>query len=223
MNKLHFALLAAFVTPLFVASCGEVSSSKIENTENDVIPNEVVIGNQVWMTKNLNVDKFRTGELIPQAKTQDEWEFYSRNSVCAWCYYDFNPYNGERYGKLYNWYAVNSYRGLAPEGWHIPSDQEWDLLKNNLGDGENVGRKMKSKWGWSDNGNGTNSSGFNALPSGIRQNFFQYIGQVGMWWSSTEDESKLNAGVRSLGGNHDYLSPGHLGKDCMVSVRCVRN
>ena len=105
----------------------------------------VTIGTQVWMTKNLNVDKFRNGDPIPEAKTYEEWTEATENREPAWCYYDNNPDNGDRYGKLYNWYAVHDPRGLAPEGWKIPSDDDWSRLTDFLGGKGVAGAKMKSK------------------------------------------------------------------------------
>jgi uncharacterized protein (TIGR02145 family) len=107
---------------------------------------EVTIGHQVWMTKNLDVDKFRNGDPIPQAKTDAEWEAAGKNKEPAWCYYNNDPANGVKYGKLYNWYAVNDSRGLAPVGYHIPSDAEWMQLTDFLG--SEAGSKMKSTTGW---------------------------------------------------------------------------
>ena len=128
----------------------------------------VTIGTQVWMTKNLDVDHFRNGDPIPQAKTDEEWQKAGENKQPAWCYYDNDPANGVKYGKLYNWYAVNDERGLAPEGYHVPSDKEWTVLIDYLGGEEVAGEKMKSTSGWEENGNGSNSSGFTALPGGYR-------------------------------------------------------
>lgn len=90
----------------------------------------VTIGNQVWMTKNLNVDKFRNGDPIPEAKTDEEWIKAGENKQPAWCYYENDPANGEKYGKVFNWYAVNDPRGLAPEGWHDPTEEELQDLFN---------------------------------------------------------------------------------------------
>jgi uncharacterized protein (TIGR02145 family) len=80
----------------------------------------VVIGNQTWMAKNLNVSTFRNGDLIPEAKTLSDWHYAKLNKQPAWCYYDNDPGNGEIYGKLYNWYAVNDSRGLAPPRFSHP-------------------------------------------------------------------------------------------------------
>ena len=107
----------------------------------------VAIGTQVWTTKNLDVATFRNGDAIPQAKTNEEWKAAGENKQPAWCYYDNKVANGTKYGKLYNWYAVNDYRGLAPAGWHVPTDAEWKVLIKSLGD--DTGKKMKSTLGWS--------------------------------------------------------------------------
>ena len=106
----------------------------------------VTIGTQVWMTKNLDVSTFRNGDPIPEVKTNEEWLKAGENNQPAWCYYDNNPANGVKYGKLYNWYAVNDPRGLAPVGYHIPTDAEWTILEDFLGDDE--GKKMKTTSGW---------------------------------------------------------------------------
>jgi uncharacterized protein (TIGR02145 family) len=106
----------------------------------------VKIGTQTWMTENLNVERFRNGDLISQAKTNEEWERAGKNKQPAWCYYDNDPKNGAKYGKLYNWYAVNDPRGLAPAGWQLPSDAEWTTLGDQLGN--DASKKMKSTSGW---------------------------------------------------------------------------
>ncbi len=103
----------------------------------------VTIGTQVWSTKNLDVSTFRNGDPIPQAKSDEEWSVAMDNQQPAWCYYDNNPSESAKYGKLYNWYAVNDPRGLAPSGWHIPCDVEWTVLDNYL-KGDN-GNKMKAQ------------------------------------------------------------------------------
>ena len=97
----------------------------------------VTIGTQVWMTKNLDVSTFRNGEIIPEAKTSEEWEAAGKNKQPVWCYYNNNPQNGTIYGKLYNYYAVKDSRGLAPTGWHISTHEEWTLLFHFLGVGKN--------------------------------------------------------------------------------------
>jgi uncharacterized protein (TIGR02145 family) len=92
----------------------------------------VTIGNQVWMTRNLDVDKFRNGDPIPEAKTQEEWEKAIQDERPAWCFFNNNPRSGYKYGKIYNWYAVQDSRGLAEEGWRIPNDEDWKTLSKTL-------------------------------------------------------------------------------------------
>jgi uncharacterized protein (TIGR02145 family) len=88
----------------------------------------VKIGDQVWMAENLNTDRFRNGDLILEAKTNEDWENACKNKQPAWCYYENNPNNEERFGKLYNWYAIVDSRGLSPEGWHLGSEKEKNEL-----------------------------------------------------------------------------------------------
>jgi uncharacterized protein (TIGR02145 family) len=117
----------------------------------------VVMGNgQEWMAENLSVFNFRNGDPIPVAKTEEAWKKAVDNSEPACCYYENNAENGKTYGVLYNWYAVNDPRGIAPEGWHIPTEAEWTTFINyldpNAVGGDNTpnaaGTKMKSTSGW---------------------------------------------------------------------------
>ncbi len=148
---------------------------------------EVKIGDQIWMTRNLNVDKFCNGDPIPEAKTNEEWIKAGENGEPAWCYYDNDPENGEKFGRLYNWYAVNDPRGLAPEGWHIPSDEEWTTLVDYLGGEDEANIKMRSSVGWENDGEGNNESGFSALLGGYRNSYgdFNDLGECASWWTST--------------------------------------
>ena len=151
----------------------------------------VVIGTQEWTKKNLNVSKYKNGDVIPEVKDPKKWETLTTG---AWCYYNNDPKNAAIYGKLYNWYAVNDPRGLAPEGYHIPLENEWRILIDYLGGQTVAGGKMKATgtalWE-SPNIDATNSSGFIGLPGGCRLNdgtFFS-IGNLGLWWSSLEKDT----------------------------------
>ena len=117
------------------------------------------IGRQIWQTSNLNVDRFRNGDPISQIQIDEEWEQRVADGEPSWCYYNNDPENGYKYGRLYNWWAVGDPRGLAPKGFHIPSDAEWAELIDYLGGVNIAGAEMKSTSGWKKNGNGTNSSG----------------------------------------------------------------
>lgn len=185
---------------------------------------DVTIDKQVWMSENLNVEKFRNGDRIPESKSDEEWQKAGINREPTWCYYNNNPENGERYGKLYNWFAVNDPRGLAPEGWKIPSDEDWTRLTDFLGGEDDAGTKMKSISGWEDDGEeGTNESGFSGLPGGGRYNYgtFGDIGEFGVWWSSTEKDTNV-AWTRNLNNSDGFVSRGFSDKRISLSVRCLR-
>ncbi len=243
MEKVKLIFSAALITAMIVTtSCGS-GASKEEVMLNEASPsnevstaskpstsNEVTIGNQLWMAENLNVDKFRNGDAIPHVISDQEWAKSGGNRQPAWCYYDNDPANGEKYGKLYNWYAANDPRGLAPEGWHIPSDKEWTLLTDNLGGEDVAGKKSKSIRGWKDGGNGTNESGFSGLPGGERGGScrgddcaaFLFVGISGSWWSSTED-SPSNAGTRNLYSGKGTFFRDYNNKASAKSIRCLRD
>jgi uncharacterized protein (TIGR02145 family) len=184
----------------------------------------VQIGSQVWASENLNVDRFRNGDPIPQAKTNEEWKRAGENQQPAWCYYNNDPKNGEAYGKLYNWYAVSDRRVLAPDGWHIPTDAEWTQLTDFLGGETIAGAKMKSTSGWKENGNGTNTSGFNGLPGGGRNNYGTFFNQGydGHWWSATESSTD-HAYYLYIYHNSDTLNRKNNYKGKGFSVRCLRD
>jgi uncharacterized protein (TIGR02145 family) len=210
----QFGILA-----LILMSCSQDAS-----VNESTIIKEVKIGNQIWMGENLNVDRFQNGDPILQAATENEWLMASDNEQPAWCYYKNDPANGEKYGKLYNWYAINDSRGLAPKGWHVPSDVEWTQLIDFLG-GENVaGAKLKSKSGWDNNGNGTNESGFNGLPGGNRNLVGDCgcFGTNGYWWSSTEYFT-VSAWNRFMGYGSSIVYRGSYNKGTGFSVRCVKD
>jgi uncharacterized protein (TIGR02145 family) len=93
---------------------------------------EVEIGEQTWMAKNLNVDRFRNGDIIPEARTKEDWNKSLLDKKPVWCYYNFDS-TLKHYGKIYNWYAVNDTRVLAPHGgWRIPTRDDWRKLFGNI-------------------------------------------------------------------------------------------
>lgn len=185
---------------------------------------QVNIGNQVWMVENLNVSNFRNGDPIPEAKTDEEWGEAGKTHHPAWCYYENALANGVIYGKLYNWYAVDDPRGLAPVGWHIPSEIEWDKLTNYLGGKDVAGAKIKSENWWVENGNGTNESGFSGLPGGCRytNGEFHNVGYRGTWLSSM-DNGPLYAWNRNLIYSTSNFNRDDYNKTSGFSVRCLRD
>jgi uncharacterized protein (TIGR02145 family) len=184
----------------------------------------VKIGNQIWTSKNLDVVTFRNGDSIPQAKTARDWQNAGKKGQPAWCYYAYNPINGDTFGKLYNWYAVNDSRGLTPKGYHIPTSQEWQQLISFLGSKELAAAKLKSTSGWLFNGKGNNSSGFDALPGGYcygNGNFYDSI-DFGYWWSSSEEKAE-SAWYYQLNFSLSLITRNILTKVNGMSVRCIKN
>jgi uncharacterized protein (TIGR02145 family) len=172
----------------------------------------VTIGGQVWMSENLNVDRFRNGDPIPEARTAEEWERAGLNRQPAWCHYENAPANGSTYGKLYNWYAVTDPRGLSPKGWHVPTDAEWTRLTERMGGLTKAGRDLKA------------SVGFASRPTGYRvpDGSFHQLGAEGFWWTSTANDSG-KAWYRYLNFKSDELVRYYYNMDGGCSVRCVRD
>jgi uncharacterized protein (TIGR02145 family) len=197
------------------------TKSEPENKSKDV--GTVKIGTQTWAVANLNVSTFRNGDSIPEAKTNKEWETAGASGKPAWCYYNNNPANGPKYGKLYNWYAVNDPRGLAPAGWILPTDADWANLVSSSGGQGGAGTRMKSVSGWSDGDNGNNESGFTGLPGGYRveNGTFLNLGSIGTWWSSTE--SKTSTAIDHYLGLSGSVGRSITPKQRGESVRCLRN
>ena len=197
--------------------------NKLDKLKNDSYYKSVRIGNQTWMTENLNVSIFKNGDPILEVKTAEEWERAGENKQPAWCYYDNDRKNGVKYGKLYNWYAVYDPRGLAHTGWHVPTEEEWKILRKHLG--EDPGDKMKSAIGWNFDGNGSNESGFSGLPGGVRyeNGAFKGIGESGNWWSITD--------INYHGDRHGWLyyklpvfwTGSNNTRPCGFSVRCIKD
>jgi uncharacterized protein (TIGR02145 family) len=187
---------------------------------------EILIGNQVWMCRNLDVDHYRNGDSIPEVRDSLEWVNLTTG---AWCYYNNNDSFGTIYGKLYNWYAVNDPRGLAPEGWHVPTNDEWMILVNYLGGANFAGGKLKEEGliHWKTNKGGTNESGFTALPGSIHysDNFraFGSIGTNGNYWTSTEDD--INTAWHKMVVFFDAIITGSGANNKAIgySVRCIKN
>jgi uncharacterized protein (TIGR02145 family) len=172
------------------------SSSTTTTTTTEAIPS-VLIGEQRWSLTNLEVVTYNNGDPIPQVTDPNEW---INLTTGAWCYYNNDPANGAVYGKLYNWYAVNDPRGIAPTGWHVPTDVEWGDLCNFTDPASGGGTitpntaggplKQTGTTTWnSPNLGATNTTGFTGLPGGSRVDFdgnFYNISIIGAFWTSTD-------------------------------------
>ncbi|NQU67476.1 MAG: hypothetical protein HQ510_05985 [Candidatus Marinimicrobia bacterium] len=199
----------------------------------------VIIGDQEWMVENLKVTHYRNGDSIPTGYSGSEWSNLSTGAYAVYPWDDdvaslatCGGNCAETYGNLYNWYAVDDSRNITPEGWHVPTDEEWMELTDYLGGYLIAGGKMKST-GTIENGDGlwyapnagaTNESGFTALPGGYRLGggTYGHMGNWGYYWSSTESGS-FNAWRRTLYYHYSIVSRGSVSKQTGFSVRCVRD
>ena len=221
---------------MFLVSCSGtpqkfpsgLSTGTVQDIDGNVYKT-VKIGNQIWMAENLKVTHYRNGDVIPNLQDDDEWD----NEKGAYCSYANDEANSAIYGLLYNWFAVNDERKIAPEGWHVPTDAEWQGLVEFLGGDNLAGGKMKST-GTIDGGDGlwrglnrsaTNVSGFTALPGGYRYNsgVFDGIGANAYFWSANES-SGGTAWHRYLYYGNSQVSRYDYGwKQGGYSIRCIKN
>ena len=182
---------------------------------------DITIGTQTWSKCNLDVTTYRNGDVIPQVTDQTTW---NNLTTGAWCYYNNDSVTGTTYGKLYNWYAVTDPRGLAPTGYHIPSDTEWTTLVNYLGGTSPAGGAMKETGGchWLTPNQASNSSGFSAFGGGIRTTSFNLINNQGLWWSST-DFILTFAYYRYIAYNSTNINSSVISKANGLSVRLIKD
>ncbi len=193
------------------------------------------IGNQIWMSDNLIVDEFRNGDKIPTTNSPEEWENAGLMGKPISAYYPIEDLdNKHKRIKLYNWYAINDIRGLAPNGFHIPSDREWDDLikcidnnaRTNIRGSQSsiVGNLLKSKQGWHQNSNGIDEFGFNGSPTGsiTAQGKSGAFCEWAFWWSASEC-SKDFAWIRYLHFEDDEIRRTDYGKKIGFAVRCIKD
>ena len=181
----------------------------------------VIIGKQEWMAENLNVEHYRNGDPIPEVQDPYDW---SALKTGAWCYYDNLSKYGKTRGKLYNGYAVNDSRGLTPQGWHIPSDEEWTILIDYAGGEHEAGMKLKAQKYWRKNWERGNPYGFSALPGGGRYHTgkFHSILLVAYFWTSPEHGSNSTGCLLLFAQAGNVQSIGGFEKEG-CSVRCVKD
>lgn len=205
-----------------------------ENNETVEIPDvdykEVEINGQVWMAENLDVHYFKNGDVIPESKSLEEFKEATDNQKPTWIYYNNDPENGEKYGKLYNFYAVTDERGLAPEGWRIPLDKDFQQLIETFEYRYKAQNHLRSEDGWADmeNDDDTNSSGFNGLPAGALHGWmdntrkFGGEGEFAGWWSGDLEFNPKNM-TTNLGlyiGEMPVTTDS--AEDMGLSVRCIK-
>lgn len=190
----------------------------------------MVIGTREWMVRNLNVRTFRNGDPVPLVISAEAWAAAAEQRLPACCFFENMNWIGSTYGKLYNWHAVNDPRGLAPEGWHIPSDRDWEQLVDFLGGKEISGNRLKSKREWEDS-LGTNESRFNALPGCCRDHLGEFSGieddqnwwkSYGYWWTSTGNDEET-AWCRNLHSSGSFVYRDSFFTGYGFSVRCIKD
>ena len=196
------------------------------------IYHQVNIGTQVWMVENLKTTHYRNGDPITNVTDNNLWENLTSG---AYCNYENNTNNAANYGRLYNWYAVKDPRNIAPIGWHVPSDSEWQILIDYLGGNDVAGTKLKESGTvhWQNVTSGAdNSSGFTALPGGCHDGMNTFVGNhefyeiniCGFWWSATENTANINCvWVRCMASGSGGVSNDPYNKNMGFSVRCIKD
>lgn len=189
----------------------------------------VQIGNQIWMAENLRVTHYQNGDEIQTGLSNSEW---TNITIGAYSEYDTDPSNADIYGNLYNWYAIDDSRGIAPEEWHVATDEEWLELTEYLGGFSFAGGSMKAVgtiendqgWWHEPNTGANNESGFAAIPGGYRSEYGYYYhkGYYSAFWSSTEGGSYW-AWHRDLSYNSTIVERSGYDKHMGSSIRCVKD
>ncbi len=199
----------------------------------DTIPSTLVtIGSQIWENKNLSTSTYNNGDPIPHVTDSAQWASLTTG---AWCWYNNDSATYWQYGKLYNWFAVNDPRGLAPSGWHVSTEDDWSKLVKFLDpnadttlngwQNTNAGGMLKSTTLWnSPNTGATNSIGFGALPAGRRfsSGIFNRIGDFGYFWTSTENDASF-AKYRYMSNASSDIHRFFFNKVVGFSVRLVKD
>ena len=200
---------------------GEVPDDLVKTliNMNDFNTYSVTIGTQVWMKQNLDVATYSNGDPIPEVSDPTAWQQLTTGAYC-------NYNNGSNdYGKLYNWFAINDPRGLAPTGWHVASNTEWSTLVNYVGGASVAAGVLKDAgtihW-WSPNTGAINQYAFTAYPGGARWgSAYGSCGETGMFWTSSATGSE----AASIWMNFDNTSVQYQNypKINGFSVRCIKD
>lgn len=218
--KYNFILISYL--SIFYFLC--ISTTEVKAQQNEKKFEEIKIGTLIWMKKNLDVVTYLNGDTIPQVENPNEWKNLTHG---AWCYYDNDSENNENYGKLYNWYAVNDERGLAPKGWHIATISEWKKLINTFGGEQQAAPALRSLGKFENQSglwyeskvSGNNLSCFSAIPCGSRHygGNFGFIGVAAFWWTSTNNKCAY------LYYDQSSILINSYDKRSAFSVRCVKD
>jgi uncharacterized protein (TIGR02145 family) len=214
------------------SQCKRTDSNTMKDIDGNIY-STALIGDYWWMTENLKSTRFNDGSNIPCVKDQSIW---LRLESFAYCYYQNNENYADTLGFLYNWYVVSTGK-LCPNGWRVPTDNEWkqiegtadtkyssnDSICDKLGlRGFDAGQRLKSVKGWRKGVTGTDDLSFSALPGGERLSRFYAGGSSGFWWTSTV-ASASSAYYRSLIYSFELVARDTHPKRMGFSVRCIKN
>jgi uncharacterized protein (TIGR02145 family) len=241
----YIIVVLALALQTLVYSCGQSNQNRIDEKssniekgdtlaakqikqekEEQLIYKTVNINGQKWMAENLKVDKFRNGEIIPEAKTLDEWNKFYKRQQPAWCYYNGDKNFGEPLGKIYNFFAVIDPRILAPVGYDIPTSGDWNDLSDFL---EHNSKQIRSKSNWKDEpmttsqieGNGTDDFGMSVHPFGSCNSayFCSGFGTGTSFWCKASPNGK----PMSVGINHwDEIKVSTSFESSGCYIRCIQ-
>jgi len=235
---LIFLVTAILMVVIFINGCKkendgpEIPYGSLTDQEGNTYKT-IEIGSQTWMAENLKTTEYNDNSSIPNVTGSSAW---INLKTPGYCWYDNDETtNKTEYGALYNWYAVNTGK-LCPSGWHVPADAEYKTLEMYLGltqvqandtlwRGTDPGAQMKNTAGWKTGENGTNTSGFSALPGGYRYHrdgTFYNITDLSYWWCSDEVSSAAGYYRRLDGGNSGIYRAGTL-KAAGKYVRCLKD
>lgn len=204
---------------------GEFNTNNLPNTITDIDGNvyhTITIGTQIWMVENLKTTKYRNGDSINTVIDSVSWVNLTTG---AYCNYNNDANNLTSYGSLYNWFTVTDSRNIAPIGWHVPTDAEWDTLIMYLIGYKYAGGQLKDTTHWNyPNTGATNESGFMALPCGHRGNNgkFGNLGNYGYWWTATEAD-QVTAMFYALKFNSTGVAALNTDKRFGYSIRCIKD
>jgi len=243
MTLFGWLMSLIIIITVFLVSCGDdkATESELPTTVTDIDGNvyqTVTIGSQVWMTENLMVTRYRNGDTIPNVTDHGAWVALSTG---AYCNYNNDTAIATVYGRLYNWYAVNDSRNIAPKGWHVATEEEWQQLEVSIGispaTADSIGRHGTDEGGklkeadtthWhSPNTGATNESGFTALPSGGRDTTTDFLAlhECSFFWSTEEHDGvpQGRALFRAMWFDESYICCDPESKKEGFSVRCVKD
>jgi uncharacterized protein (TIGR02145 family) len=199
------------------------------------------IGSQIWVAENLRVSKYSNGDYL-SLPGNDMWWRMITTGCYAW--FDDDSTWQNIYGALYDWVAVSDARGLCPEGWHIPGDNDWLKMINYIDvDSTQLGNVLKScrqvgsslggecntevhpRWDEDASHSGSDQFKFGALPGGFRLfdgSFPNFLGSNGQWWSSEKTDGGSTAIAYGLNSSSSILYRDKFNKRFGFSVRCVK-